>query len=122
MQTRGNSRIPYTIVVPGFLLALAMWAPMSCVPPMEHILKEELAATHAEAGLLFSAPILMTATVALPAGQVADRIGIKRAVGIDAILLAVGAALRGTAGDASSLLAFTFITWGWFRLVIRNPA
>jgi len=43
---------------------------------MEHILKEELAVTHAEAGLLFSAPILMTAVVALPAGRVVDRIGL----------------------------------------------
>jgi len=46
---------------------------MLCVLPMEHILKEELAVTHAEAGLLFSAPILMTAVVALPAGRVVDR-------------------------------------------------
>jgi len=76
---------------------------------MEHILKQELFLTHAQTSLLFTAPMLMIVAVAIPAGIIADRIGARKAAGIGAIIIAVGAILRGTATDASSLLAFTFI-------------
>jgi len=101
--------MPWTILGSAFLLVFAMFAPMFCVPPMEYILKEELLLTHAQTSLLFTAPILMLAAVAIPAGLIADRIGVRKAAGIGAIIIAVGTILRGTATDYSSLLAFTFI-------------
>ena len=116
MQQEGSSRIPWTILGPTFLLAFGMWAPLFCVPPREHILKEELLLTHAQTGLLFTAPILMLAAVAIPAGLIADRIRVRKAAGIGAIIIAVGTILRGTATNFSSLLALTFIYgvgFGW---------
>lgn len=101
--------MPWTILGSASLLGFAMFSPMFCVPPMEHILKEELLLTHAQTSLLFSAPILMLAAVAIPAGLIADRIGIRKAASIGAIIIAVGTILRGTASDASSLLAFSFV-------------
>lgn len=109
MQQEGSSRIPWTILGNACLLGFAMFAPLFCVPPMEHILKEELLLTHAQTSLLFTAPILMLAAVAIPAGLITDRIGIRKAAGIGAIIIAVGTILRGTATNSSSLLAFTFI-------------
>jgi len=91
------------------LMAFAMWAPVYCVPPIEHIIKEELMLSHAQASLLFIGPLLMIIGVSIPAGFLADRIGIKKAAGIGIIILAVGATLRGTATDINSLLVFTFI-------------
>ncbi len=76
---------------------------------MEHILKEELLLTHAQTSLLYSIPILMIGVVAIPTGFIADRVGVRKAAGIGAIMIAVGSILRGTATDFSSLLAFTFI-------------
>jgi CP family cyanate transporter-like MFS transporter len=76
---------------------------------MEHILKAELHLTYVQTSLLFIAPILMSAAVAIPAGHIADRIGIGKAAGIGAIIIAVGTILRGTATNSSSLLAFTFL-------------
>jgi CP family cyanate transporter-like MFS transporter len=76
---------------------------------MEHILKEELQLTHAQTSLLFTAPMIMIVALAIPAGLIADRIGVRKAAGIGAILIAVGTVLRGTADSASALLAFTFI-------------
>jgi len=90
-------------------MAFAIFSPMFCVPPIEHILKEELLLNHTQASLLFCSPILMLVAVAIPGGLIADRIGIRKAAGIGAIIIAVGTILRGTAADSSSLLAFTFI-------------
>ena len=108
--------MPYAILISAMLLAIAMWAPLFCIPPMEYMLKEELHITHAQTSLLFSMPLWMVGVVALPAGLIADRIGFRKAGGIGAILIAVGSLLRGTATDMSSLLAFTFIYgvgFGW---------
>ena len=109
MNQKDSSGMPWAVLGSAFLLAFAMLAPMFCVPPMEHILKEELQLTHAETSLLFTAPMIMIVALAIPAGLVADRIGIRKAAGIGAILIVVGTVLRGTATSTSALLAFTFI-------------
>ena len=101
--------MPWTILGNTWLISFAIWAPTYCVPPMEHILKEELLLTHAQASLLFSASWLMIAIAAIPAGFIADRIGVRKAAGIGIIIVAVGTILRGTATSYSSLLAFTLI-------------
>jgi cyanate permease len=91
------------------LLGFAIWSPMFCVPPMQHIIKEELSLTYAQTSLIFTAPLLMVVALAIPGGIIADRIGARRAAGIGIIIVAVGAMLRSVATDAPSLLAFTFI-------------
>jgi len=120
MQQEQNNRIPWTMLVPAFLMGIAMFAPMLCVPPMEHILTAELNLTHAQTGLLFAAPVIMIAAVAIPAGLVSDKIGFKKAAGIGIIIIAVGTILRGTATSASSLLAFSFIYGVGCGLVFPN--
>ena len=109
MRQEQSARIPWTMLGSACLLGFAMFAPMFCVPPMEHILKEELVLTHAQTSLLFTAPVLMMIAVAIPAGFIADRIGVRKAAGIGAIIMAVGTILRGTATNPTSLLAFTYI-------------
>lgn len=101
-------------------MCLAMWAPVFCVPPMEHILKEALRLSHAQTSLLYAAPVLMLAALAIPGGLLADRIGAKKAAGIGAIVIVVGTVLRGTATDASSLLVFTFIYGAGLGLSFPN--
>lgn len=115
-QSKENSGIPRATLASAFILGFAMWVPTFSIPPMEHILKEELYITHAQASLLFSIPLWMVGAVALPAGLIADKIGFKKAGGIGAILIVIGSLLRTTATDASSLIAFTFIYgvgFGW---------
>ena len=108
-QPRESPHVPYAILISAMLLAIAMWAPLFCIPPMEYILKEQLQITHAQTSLLYSIPLWMVGAVALPAGLIADRIGFRKAGGIGAILIAVGSLLRGTTTDVSALLAFTSI-------------
>jgi CP family cyanate transporter-like MFS transporter len=108
--------MPRTVIFCALLVGVAMWAPIFCVPPIEPLIKEQLLLTHTQTSLLLSAPVLMLVAIAIPAGLVSDRIGIRKAVGIGLIIMAVGALLRGTASDFTSLLGFTFIYgfgFGW---------
>ncbi|MBA7642106.1 Hexuronate transporter [subsurface metagenome] len=109
MQQEESYHMPRGILASAWLLGFVMFSPMYCVPPMAHILKEELLLTYTQTGLLFSAPVIMVAALAIPAGIISDRIGVRKATGIGVILIAVGATLRGTADSASTLLMFTFI-------------
>jgi cyanate permease len=102
-------RMPWAVLASAWLLAFAMFAPMFAIPPIAHILKEELVLTYTQTSLLFNSPIMMIVALAIPAGIFADRIGVRKATGIGIILIAVGALLRGTATNTASLLAFTFI-------------
>jgi AAHS family 3-hydroxyphenylpropionic acid transporter len=113
-------RVPRAILVSTWLISFAMWSPMFCVPPMEHVLKEAFHLSHAQASLLYIAPIIMLAALAVPGGLLADRIGAKKAAGIGAIVMALGTVLRGTATDASGLLAFTFIYGAGMGLSLPN--
>ncbi|KKK94175.1 hypothetical protein LCGC14_2685510, partial [marine sediment metagenome] len=60
---------------------------------MEHIIKEEFLLSHEQMGLLFSLPIIMLAALAIPGGLLADRIGIRKAAGIGAIVMVAGSLL-----------------------------
>lgn len=120
MHEARNPQIPWPILGNACLMAFATWAPTFCVPPMEHILKEEFLLTHAQTSLLFTGPALMLAAVGLLGGFLADRIGAKKAIGIGAIIMVIGATLRGTATSTSSLLAFTFIYGAGLGLSFPN--
>jgi CP family cyanate transporter-like MFS transporter len=109
MQKEASHFIPWPIIDSAILLAFAMFIPEFSIPPMEHIIRAELGFTYAQTSLFYTAPILMTAIVAIPAGFATDRIGIRKSAGIGAILLASGSILRSTTSDPSSLLAFTFL-------------
>jgi MFS transporter, CP family, cyanate transporter len=108
MNTETN-QIPRSVLPITMLLAFAMWSPLTIVPIMEPILVKALSITHAQASLLYSGPILILAILGIPAGIVADKIGIKRAAGIGVTIIALGTALRGTANSYTILLAFTLV-------------
>lgn len=76
---------------------------------MEHILKEELLLTHTQTSFLFAIPNLMIIAVAIPAGIVADRIGVQKATGIGITLIAIGAMLRGMTDSLIGLQGYTFV-------------
>jgi AAHS family 3-hydroxyphenylpropionic acid transporter len=109
LPSEQGSYVPRTMLVSAWLMAFAMWAPMFCIPPMEHILKEALHLSHTQTSLIYIAPVLMLVALAIPGGLLADRIGVRRATGIGAIVMVAGTLLRGFATDAASLLAFTLI-------------
>ena len=108
-NVNSNYKIPWTIIIVAIILNFCTWAFLFITPPMETILSANLHISNFQTSLLFSAPILMIALVAIPAGIIADRIGLKRAIGIGAIIACIGAVLRGTASTYSGLLIFSII-------------
>ncbi|MFO8143114.1 MAG: MFS transporter [Dehalococcoidales bacterium] len=109
MKQESGYGINRGVITLASLMAFAVWAPTLCVPPMEHILEEELLITHTQAGLLYTIPILMTVILGIPGGLLSDRIGMKKVAGIGIIMLAVGSMLRATATSGESIIAFTFL-------------
>lgn len=104
-----NYKIPGNIIIIAIILNFCTWAFLFVTPPMGTILSADLHISHFQTSLLFSAPILMIAIVAIPAGIIADKIGLKRTIGIGAIIACIGAVLRGTASTYSGLLIFSLI-------------
>jgi cyanate permease len=109
VQQERISNIPWAILGSALILSFSSSVRNACIPPLDNILREELHITYTQTGLLFTVPTIMMVALSVPAGVLADKIGVRRSTGIGAILLAVGAALRGLAGDYNSLLIFTFI-------------
>jgi len=102
-------RLPRRVLAIALLLAFGIWLPLLVVPTIEDIITRQLGISHALTALLYSAPVAMLALLAIPGGLLADRIGIKKAVGIGTIFLSVGAVLRGMSTDFSTLLGFTIL-------------
>lgn len=100
---------PQAMLAISSVMAFSMMTPIYCFPPMEHLIQEELLLSHSQTILLYLIPFMMVAAVAIPSGLICDRIGIKKAAGIGAIIVAIGAVLRGTASDVDSLMIFTFV-------------
>jgi cyanate permease len=111
---------PWLMLACAWLMGFAMYAPMLSVPPIIHILMREIHMTHAQAGLIFAAPLMMLAAFAIPSGALADRIGIRKAAGIGIIIIIIGSFLRGTASNFETLLAFTCIYGAGFGMVYPN--
>jgi cyanate permease len=104
----------------AWLLGFAMFGRILCVPPMEHIIKEELLLSYGDVGLVFSLPVVVLAALAIPSGFLADRIGIRKAAGAGAILMAVGSLATSTATSFVTLVAYTCLYGVGFSLVYPN--
>jgi cyanate permease len=115
-----QTRRSWAILGCAWLLGFSMYAPIFGLPPIEHIVTEELLVTHAQAGLLFSASLAMLVVFGIPSGRLADMIGTRKAVGVGAIIMAVGGLLRGTATNYGMLLGFTCLFGLGLSLVYPN--
>ncbi len=112
--------MPLATLISTFLIGIAMWGPIYCIPPMESILKEALSLSHGQVGLMFSAPALMVVAMSIPAGIVADKIGVRRAVGIGLVVMVAGAVTRGMVNSYAGLLSSMFIFGGGFAWTFTN--
>jgi len=104
-----NIKLPWKTLTIAIILNFFIWAYLFITPSMETILASNLHISHFQTSLLFSTPILMIALVAIPAGIIADKVGLKKTIGIGAIVACIGAVLRGTAPTYSSILLFSII-------------
>lgn len=112
--------MPRGVLAVTLLLTFGIWAPLIAIPPLESVLSSQFEISHALSGLLFSAPIAVLALTAIPAGFLADRIGLKQVIGIGAVVVALGSALRGAATSFGSLLSFDLLYGLGLGLVFPN--
>jgi CP family cyanate transporter-like MFS transporter len=110
----------WVILVCAFMMGFSLETPLFCVPPVMHIITEELQLSYAQSGFIYSVPLIILAAIAIPSGAIADRIGIRKAAGIGVIVIAAGSLLRGTATDFWTLLVFTCLYGVGLGLVLPN--
>jgi CP family cyanate transporter-like MFS transporter len=101
--------MPTRVLVIGLLLAFGIFMPLFVVPPLEDVIRQQMAISHAQAALLYSLPVAMLALLAIPGGFLADTIGLKKSVGLGALIVTIGSALRAVSSDYSVVLAFTLL-------------
>lgn len=120
MQSGTKPQSPWVILVCAWLMGFALESPLFCVPPVMHIITEELRLSYAQSGLIFSVPLIILAAISIPSGALADRIGIRKAAGIGVIVIAAGSLLRGAATDFWTLLVFSCLYGVGYGLVLPN--
>jgi len=104
----------------AWLLGFVMYASLLCVPPIGHIIKEDLFVSHAQIGLLFAIPVAVLVAIAIPSGFLADKFGTKKAVGFGVMIMAAGSLMRGTSTSFRMLLAFNCLYGVGFSFVYPN--
>jgi len=119
-QNRKNLQTSWVMLGCAWLMGFSMFVPMFSIPPIAHIIREELVLSNAQVSLLFSIPVIMLVVFAIPGGILADRIGVRKAAGIGAIVIIVGSLLRGTSTSFETFLAFTCLYGVGFGLVYPN--
>jgi cyanate permease len=120
LQSEVKPRRSSIILTCVFLMGFALETPLVCVSPILHIITEELSLSHAQAGILFSVPLIILAVIAIPGGALADRIGIRKAASIGIIIIVVGNLLRGTSTNFLMLLSFSCLYGVGFGMVFPN--
>ncbi len=90
------------------------------VSPLLGMIISDLALSFAEAGFLFSLLVTMIVVGASLGGYAGDRFGIKKAVGIGAVLVGFGAPLRGLAPEYLTLLLLMALVGLGYGFLLPN--
>ena len=117
MRLKDKLQGPWAILGCAWVLAFAMFARILCLPPIGHIIKEELLLSHSQVGLIFSLPLGILAAISVPSGLLTDRIGIRKVGRIGTVIMAAGSFLTGSATTFMTLLVPTALFGVGFSLL-----
>jgi CP family cyanate transporter-like MFS transporter len=92
-----------------WLVALNLRTVSIGVAPVLPLIREELGISFAEAGVLFSLPVVFMGLFATPGSRLADRVGTRHAISVSYLLLIAGGALRAWASSYGALLGLTAV-------------
>ena len=104
---RSGSR-PVWLILGILCIAMALRAPITGVPPLIGMIREQLGLTSTAAGMLITLPLLAFAVVSLFAAGLARRHGLERTLFGAMVLIAIGIVVR-TQGAAGGLYVGTAI-------------
>ena len=81
------------------------------------LIQTDLGLSYAQAGFLFSIPVLMMGLFAIPSGLIMARLGVKPVLVLSLSLLGLGGGLRALAADGAQLFASTALLGAGIGLV-----
>jgi len=79
------------------------------VSPIVNFIMADAHLTHWQAGLIIAATPLMFVVFSIPGGLIADRLGVKKTIGLAALVMGAFSLLRGFASDFTFLFGLTCI-------------
>ena len=106
--SRRSAGNPLLLIAGILVIATALRAPVTGVPPLIGMIREQLALNSTAAGMLITLPLLAFAVVSLFAAGLARRYGLERTLFGALLLIAGGIAVR-TLGSAWSLYLGTAV-------------
>jgi MFS family permease len=107
-SNRPNSRW-YVLILAAITCTFTVAMQQICMTVLFKEISEDLGLSLVEIGVIWGIPALSGLLVVFTGGLLSDRYGAKRVIGIACLLAGVAGALRGIAGDFTSLLLFTFL-------------
>ncbi|WP_343719921.1 MFS transporter [Achromobacter dolens] len=102
------SRRPVLLIVGILFIAMALRAPVTGMPPLVGLIREQLGLSNTAAGMLITLPLLAFAIVSLVSAGMARRHGLERTLFAALLLIGVGIVLR-SQGQAWALYAGTAV-------------
>jgi ACS family hexuronate transporter-like MFS transporter len=108
-DSRKRWNYSYTVLLLCWCGWIAIYLCRSVLAPILPVLSEELSMTHAQGGLLETAYLIGYIIIKIPAGAIANRIGIKRTLIISMFGYAISSALNFLAAGFIHLLTLRFL-------------
>lgn len=102
------SQRPVLLIVGILFIAMALRAPVTGMPPLVGLIREQLGLSNTAAGMLITLPLLAFAVVSLVSAGMARRHGLERTLFAALLLIAGGIVLR-SQGQAWALYAGTAV-------------
>lgn len=107
-QPSPASRRPVLLIVGILFIAMALRAPVTGVPPLVGLIRDQLGLSNTAAGMLITLPLLAFAVVSLVSAGMARRHGLERTLFFALMLIGGGIVLR-SQGQAWALYAGTAV-------------
>ncbi|CAB3836511.1 2-nitroimidazole transporter [Achromobacter insuavis] len=107
-QPSPASQRPVLLIVGILFIAMALRAPVTGVPPLVGLIREQLGLSNTAAGMLITLPLLAFAVVSLVSAGMARRHGLERTLFFALLLIGCGIVLR-SQGQAWALYAGTAV-------------
>ena len=120
MEEGEASRDARRTLILAWWMGFTMWGLLLAVGPLLPSIQAELGLGFTSRSLVLALPFLSVATAAIPGGYLADRRGIRGAVGVGSGVAVVGAGLRAVPGPAYILLVAAVVFGVGLGLVIPN--
>jgi MFS transporter, CP family, cyanate transporter len=108
---------PYAVLALAWLTAFSSRSNTISVGPVLPLIQNDLGLSYAQAGLLFSIPVLMMGLFAIPSGLIMARLGVKPVLVLSLSLLGLGGGLRALAANGAQLFAATALLGAGIGLV-----